>query len=328
MLQLIKEICEPPRNVHSSLSSHGYSSQSPQIIYSPSPPHVNRFNIGRKTEHATYTVLMPPNPGPSTVGSASLYQPRSQQQPPSSALPPPLPSENKIVEVNPITNMSEKVVGLIIPRGMEDMTEGILAVAKDRFPDLANNMEGEQILVTCTKMGSIKKTKRIPVARPSAEAMFQGIVELGEIAKSIDAGMLSLAAPAVTAVVARKMAACALVAKLGIQARVCVPKRKFKQAGSTPPTLARQASTRPRKDGHLLVSLSEGNAKEVAKLITESKAGEKVEALTSERNTTLMMTIIEAALSEAEVKAAIVEQTGAAAEDIEVRGLRGGFRGK
>nr|XP_022913397.1 uncharacterized protein LOC111424185 [Onthophagus taurus] len=85
MLQLLKQISEPPRNVHSSLSSHNFSSQSPQMVCSPSLPsplHMNRYNIGRNTECATYTVLMPPNPEHSTVGSASLHQPRSQQQPP------------------------------------------------------------------------------------------------------------------------------------------------------------------------------------------------------------------------------------------------------
>ncbi|CAH0563169.1 unnamed protein product [Brassicogethes aeneus] len=279
----------------------------------------------------------------------------------------------EIVEVNPVTSTSEEV-GLIIPCGMEDMAEGILAVARDRFPDLANNMEGEQILETYTKMGSIKRTKKILVARPNAEdpaeAMFQGMVELGEIAKAIGAEMLSLAAPAVTAVTARKMAACVLVAKLEILARVCVPKRQLRQAGITRPPLARQTSIKPKKihrheavlikgskreeypallasarkalkghdlrvadvhqtrDGHLLISLSEGSAKDVAKIITEGNVGEKVEALMSERRTTLMMSNIEAALGEADIRAAIVEQTGAAAEDIEVRDLRGGFKGK
>ncbi|KAJ8972214.1 hypothetical protein NQ317_018688 [Molorchus minor] len=89
MLQLVKQISEPPRNVHSSLSSHSYNSRSPYSPSPQSPPHTNntRSNIGRNTERALYTVMIPPNPGPNTIGSVSLYQP--QPQPPSSALPPP-----------------------------------------------------------------------------------------------------------------------------------------------------------------------------------------------------------------------------------------------
>ncbi|CAH0551073.1 unnamed protein product [Brassicogethes aeneus] len=83
------------------------------------------------------------------------------------------------------------------------------------------------------------------------------------------------------------------------------------------------ADVHQTRDGHLLISLSEGSAKDVAKIFAEGKVGEKVEALMGERRTTLMMTNIEAALGEAEIKAAIVEQTRAAAEDIEVRDLRG-----
>ncbi|CAH0555115.1 unnamed protein product [Brassicogethes aeneus] len=262
----------------------------------------------------------------------------------------------EIVEVNPINNWDEEVVGLIIPRGKEDMTEGLLAVARERFPDLANNEEGEKVLETNTRMGNRTRRKRILVARPDAEdpteAMYRGIVELGSIASLEGADMISFAAPAFMAGTARKMAACVLVAKLGILARVCVPKRQLRQAEITRPPLARQTSTRPKKHRHDAILIkgtkreeypellakarkairgttsSGGSAKEVAKLIAESKVGEKVEALTGGGKATIMMTNIEAALSEEEVKAAIVEQTGAAAKDIEIRNLRGGLRSK
>ncbi|CAH0560578.1 unnamed protein product [Brassicogethes aeneus] len=233
------------------------------------------------------------------------------------------------------------------PRGKEDMTEGFLAVARERFPDLANNEEGEKVLETNTRIGNKTRRKRILVARPDAEdpteEMYRGIVELGSIASLEGADMISFAAPAAMAGTARKMAPCVLVAGRGIKARVCIPQKTLKTVGAGRFTMTRQVSVRPRKHRHEAVLVRGTKPEEYLALLAGARkdlkgqgvkayyggqCGEKTEILRSDKKTALVVTNIEAALSEEEIKAAIKEQIGAAEGDIEVRDLRSGFRGK